>query len=99
MSLVVAVPVNQLRVVPRKGSKLLLHLVVVCGWFEFSRYMADMMEVLLDLYMSCILDSSNCRVVSSWVDADGCCSKDRRELLSPSELPLEELPVLFQISK
>ena len=78
MSLVVAVPVNQLRAVPRKGSKLLLHLVVVCGWFEFSRFMADMMEVLLDLYMSCILDSSNCRVVSSWVGADGCCSKDLR---------------------
>ena len=78
MSLVVAVPVNQLRAVPRKGSKLLLHLVVVCGWFEFSRFMVDVMEISLDLYMSCILDSSNCRVVSSCGDADGWCSKDLR---------------------
>ena len=40
--------------------------------------MADVMEISLVLYMSCILDSSNCRVVSSCGDADGCCSKDLR---------------------
>ena len=57
--MVVAVPVSQLRAVPRKGNKLLLHHVVVCGWFELSKLMADVMEVLLDLYMSCMLDSSN----------------------------------------
>ena len=78
MSLVVAVAVNQLRAVPRKGSKLLLCLVVVFGWFEFSRFTADVMEISLDLYMSCILDSSSCRVVSSYGDANGCCSKDLR---------------------
>ena len=45
MSLVVAVPVNQLRAVPRKGSKLLLHLVVGCGWFVLSKSMAEAMRV------------------------------------------------------
>ena len=51
ISLVVAVPMSQLRVVPRKGNKLLLHRVMVCGWFEFSRLMADVIVVSLDLYM------------------------------------------------
>ena len=36
ISLVVAVPVSQLRVVPRKGNKLLLHRVMDCSWFELS---------------------------------------------------------------
>ena len=78
ISLVVAVPVSQLRVVPRKGNKLLLHHVMVCGWLEFSRLMADVIVVSLDLYMSCMLDNSNWSVVSSCVGADGCCSKDLR---------------------
>ena len=52
ISLVVAVPVSQLRVVPRKGSKLLLHHVLVCNWFEFSRLMAEVIVVSLDVYMS-----------------------------------------------
>ena len=78
MSLVVAVPVNRLRTIPRKGSKLLLHLVLDCGWFKFSRYMVDVMEISWDWYMSYILDSSNCRVVSSCGDANGCCSKELR---------------------
>ena len=76
ISLVVAVPVSQLRVVPRNGNKLLLHRVMVCGWFELSKLTADVIIVLLDLYMSCMLDNSNWSVVSSCVDADGCCSKD-----------------------
>ena len=40
MSFVVAVPVSQLRASPRKGSKL-LQCIHVCGWFEFSNCMAD----------------------------------------------------------
>ena len=59
MSLVVAVPVSQLRAVPRKGNMLLLFHVMVCGWLEFSKLMADVMVVSLDLYMSCMLDNSN----------------------------------------
>ena len=43
MSFVVAVPVSQLRVSPRKGSKLLLQCVHVRGWLEFSNCMADVM--------------------------------------------------------
>ena len=78
ISLVVAVPVSQLRVVPRKGSKLLLHHVLVCSWLEFSRLMAEVIVVLLDLYMSCMLDNSSWSVVSSCVGADGCWSKDLR---------------------
>ena len=59
ISLVVAVPVSQLRAVPRKGNKLLLHHVMGCGWLEVSRLMADVIVVSLDLYMSCMLDNSN----------------------------------------
>ena len=76
ISLVVAVPVSQLRVAPRKGSKLLLHRVLVCSWLEFSRLMAEVKVVSLDLYMSCMLDNSSLSVVSSCVSADGCWSKD-----------------------
>ena len=72
ISLVVAVPVSQLRAAPRKGSKLLLHHVLVCSWLEFSRLMAEVIVVLLDLYMSCMLDNSSWSVVSSCVSADGC---------------------------
>ena len=51
MSLVVAVPVSQLSAVPRKGKRLLLHLVMGCGWFELSKLMADMIVASLDLYI------------------------------------------------
>ena len=51
---------------------------MVCGWFELSKLTVDVIVVLLDLYMSCMLDSSNWSVVSSCVDADGCFSKDQR---------------------
>ena len=78
ISLVVAVPVSQLRAVPRKGNKLLLHCVLVCSWLELSRLMAEVIVVLLDLYMSCMLDNSSWSVVSSCVGADGCWSKDLR---------------------
>ena len=59
ISLVIAVPVSQLRAVPRKGNKLLLHRVIGCGWVEVSRLMADVIVVSLDWYMSCMLDNSN----------------------------------------
>ena len=72
ISLVVAVPVIQLRAVPRKGNKLLLHCVLVCSWLEFSRLMAEVIVVLLDWYMFCMLDNSSWSVVSSCVGADGC---------------------------
>ena len=72
ISLVVVVPVSQLRASPRKGSRLLLHHVLVCSWLEFSRLMAEVIVVLLDLYMSCMLDNSSWSVVSSCVGADGC---------------------------
>ena len=40
--------------------------------------MAEVIVVLLDLYMSCMLDNSSWSVVSSCVGADGCWSKDQR---------------------
>ena len=55
ISLVVAVPVSQLRAVPRKDNRLLLHQVMGCGWFELIKLMADVIVVSLDLYMSCML--------------------------------------------
>ena len=78
ISLVVAVHISHLRASPRKGSRLLLHCVLVCNWLEFSRLMAEVIVVLLDLYMSCMLDNSSWSVVSSCVGADGCRSKDLR---------------------
>ena len=78
MSLVLAVPVNQFRAVPRKSSKLLLHLVVGCGWFELSKSMAEVMRVSWDLCRSWMFDSSNYRVVISNGDADGWCSNEAR---------------------
>ena len=78
ISFVVAVPVSQLRASPRKASRLLLHCALVCSWLEFSSLMAEVIVVLLDLYMSCMLDNSSWSVVSSCVGADGCWSKDLR---------------------
>ena len=49
MSFVVAVPMSQLRASPRKGSKLLLHCIHVCGWLEFSNCMAEVMVDSPDL--------------------------------------------------
>ena len=49
MSFVVAVPVSQLRVLPRKGSKLLLQWMCVCGWFDCSNFMADVIVVSPEL--------------------------------------------------
>ena len=74
ISLVVAVPVNQWRAVPRKGNKLLLCRVLVCSWLEFRRLMVEVIVVLLDWYMSCMLDNSSWSVVSSCVGTDGCWS-------------------------
>ena len=58
MSFVVAVPIGQLRASPRKGSKLLLWQMRVCGWFDCSSFIADVMVVLPELYMSLMLESS-----------------------------------------
>ena len=54
ISFVVAVPVSQMRASPRKGSRLLLHCVLVCSWLEFSTLMAEVIVVSLDFYMSCM---------------------------------------------
>ena len=67
MSFVVAVSVSQLRAPPRKGIKLLLQGMCVCGWLDCNKFIADIMVVLPELYMSLILESSNCSVDSSLV--------------------------------
>ena len=58
MSFVVVVPVSQLRASLRKGSKLLLQQMCVCGWLDCSTFIADVMVVLPELYMSLMLDIS-----------------------------------------
>ena len=68
----VAVPVSQLRASPRKGSKLLLQWMCVRDWLDYSSFIADVMVVLPELYISLMLDSSSCSLDSSWVGADGC---------------------------
>ena len=49
MSLVVAVPVCQLRASPRKSSKLLLQWMCVCGWLDCSNFIADAIVVSPEL--------------------------------------------------
>ena len=49
MSFVVAVPVSQLRESPRKGSKLLLQQMCVCGWLDYSNFIVDVIVVLPEL--------------------------------------------------
>ena len=49
MSFVVAVPVSQLRASPRKGSKLLLQQMCVCGWLDCNNFMADVIVVSPEL--------------------------------------------------
>ena len=93
MSLVVAVPVSQLRASPKKGSRLLLLCVLVCSWLEFSRFMAEVIVVLVDLYMSCMLDNSSWSVVSSCTGADGCWSKDQRYCCVLVSCLLKSFPV------
>ena len=70
MSFVVAVPVSRLRASPRKGSKLLLGLT--CGYdcpskdgFVYNNFIADIMVVLQELYMSSMFVSSTCSIDSS----------------------------------
>ena len=77
MSFVVAVPISQLRASPRKGSRLLLQWMCVCGWLDSSSFIAEVMVVLLELNMSLMLDSSSWSVDSSWVGADGYWSNDQ----------------------
>ena len=45
VSFVVAVPVSQLRASPRKGSKLLLQPMCVCGWLDCNNFIVDIMVV------------------------------------------------------
>ena len=70
MSSVVVVPVSHLRASPRKGSKLLLCLICGCGHpskegFVCNNFIADIMVVLQELYMSSMFVSSTCSVDSS----------------------------------
>ena len=50
ISFVVAVPVSQLRASPRKGSKLLLQQVCVCGWLDCNNFL----QILWLFCWSCI---------------------------------------------
>ena len=59
MSFLVAVPVSQMRASLRKGRKLLLWQMCVCGWLDCSNFIADVMVVLPELHMSLMLDSSS----------------------------------------
>ena len=77
MFFVVAVPVNQLRASPRKGSKLPLQWMCVHGWFDCSSFIADVIVVSTELYISLMLDSSSWSVGSSWVGTDGCWTRDQ----------------------
>ena len=77
MSLVVAVPVSQLRASLRKGSRLLLWWVGVCAWFDWSNLMADVIIVSAELYVSLMLESSTWSVEISWDGADGCWLRDQ----------------------
>ena len=49
MSFVMAVTVSQLRSSPRKGSKLLLQQMCVCGWLDCSNFRADIIVVSPEL--------------------------------------------------
>ena len=81
MSFVVAVPVSQLTASPRKGSKLLLQQVCGCNCpskegLDCNNFIADIMVVLLELYMSSTFESSACSINSSLAWADGCWSRE-----------------------
>ena len=70
ISFVVVVPVSQLRASPRKSSKLLLQQMCVCGCpskkeLDCNNFIADIMVVLVELYMSSMFESSTCSVDSS----------------------------------
>ena len=45
MSFEAAVPVCQLKASPRKGSKLLLQWICVCGWLDCSKFIADVIVI------------------------------------------------------
>ena len=55
MSFVVVVPVSQLRASQRKGSKLLLQQMCAHDWFDCCSFIADVMVVPPELYMSLML--------------------------------------------
>ena len=107
ISLVVAVPVSQMRASLRKGSKLLLWQMCVCGWLDCNRFIADVMVISPELYMSLMVESSTWSVDSSWLGADGCWSRDQSSccVLSscllkvfqwPFSLPRETCAVIIQ---
>ena len=70
MSFVVAVPIGHLRASPRKGSKLLLWQLCDCDCplkegLVCNKSIADIIVILLELYMSSMLVSSTCSIDSS----------------------------------
>ena len=70
MSFVVAVAVSQLRASPRKGSKLFLQQMCVCDCpskegLDCNNFIADIMVVLPELYMSSMFESPTCSIDSS----------------------------------
>ena len=67
MSFEVAVPVSQLRASPRNGSKLLLQQMCVCDCLskeglDCNNFIADIMVVLPEFYMSSMFESSTCSI-------------------------------------
>ena len=69
-SFVVAVPVSKLRTSPRNSSKLLLQQMCVCDCplkerLDCNNFIADIMVVLPELYMSSMFESSTCIIDSS----------------------------------
>ena len=81
MSFVVAVPVSQLRASPRKGSKLLLQQMCSCDCpskegLDWNNFIAEIVVVLPELYMSSMFESSTCSIDSIWVWTDGCWSRE-----------------------
>ena len=43
----------------------------VCGWLDPYNFVADIMVISPELFMSSVFESFTCSVDSSWVGADG----------------------------
>ena len=70
ISFVVAVPVSQVKASPRKGSKFLLWCMCGCDCppkegLVCNSFIADIIVVLLELYMSSMFERSTCNIDSS----------------------------------